>query len=170
MANRTDELLSKGMAKAKAVKARLSGLIGVFNKLAEQHGEVSAMLMRVKGNENKRSELWPLIRKNLLAHERAELRTVYPELAQHDMTRPMAEHHDREAGELEELIRRLDAENMKTEQWGRLFDELVQTVQHHVDEEEKSIFPKAQEVLGDARVKELEPTFVTAFEQAKQSV
>src|SRR5690348_139652 len=58
MATRTDELLSKGMGKAKAVKARLSGLVGLFGKLAEQHGQVSAMLKRVQSNVSKRAELW----------------------------------------------------------------------------------------------------------------
>lgn len=170
MPTRTDELLSQGMGKAKAVKARLSGLVGVFNKLAEQHGQVSAMLKRVQGNQDKRTELWPTIRKDLLAHERAELRTVYPELKLHDMTKLMAEDHDREAVELEELIHKIDGALMTSDEWGRLFDDLVDMIQRHVQEEEKSIFPKALETIGPQRARELEATFLTAFEQQKQAV
>lgn len=165
MATRTDELLSKGMGKAKAVKARLSGLVGLFGKLAEQHGQVSAMLKRVQSNVSKRAELWPLIRRDLLAHEHAELQTLYPELRQHDMTRLMAEDHDREAGQLEELIHRLDQANIQSDEWGRLLSELIGKIEHHVAEEEKSIFPRAQDVLGEDRARELEKEFLAVFEK-----
>lgn len=77
MPNRMDSMISKGAGMVKAVKARLEGLVGVFKTLAEQHGEVAALLKRLQHSPDKRSELWPEIRRELLSHERAELREVY---------------------------------------------------------------------------------------------
>jgi len=168
MASRTDEILSKGMGKAKAVKAALKGLSGVFRTLTEQHGQASALLHRLKGNPDRRVELWPTVRTELLAHERAEMEVVYRELHYDPRTRQMAEHHDQEAGELESIIRRLDMLPMNDPTWETVFDELVRTVQHHVSEEEGDIFPKAQDVIGRDRTQAMDVTYEDAFTAQKR--
>jgi hemerythrin superfamily protein len=164
MPNRMDSMLSKGAGMMKGVKARLEGLTGVFKTLSEQHGEVAAMLKRLQSKPEKKAELWPEIRRNLLSHERGEMREVYPVLRQHVQTRALAEHHDQEAAEMERLIERIDA--AAADDWRPLFDQLVDTVIHHANEEENSIFPKAQEAIGDQVAKDLEPRFLAAQKQA----
>jgi hemerythrin superfamily protein len=163
MPNRMDSMLSKGAGVMKGVKARLEGLTGVFKTLAEQHGEVSAMLKRLQSKPEKKAELWPEIRRELLSHERGEMREVYPVLRQHVQTRSLAEHHDQEAAELERLIERIDAAAVAD--WRPLFDQLVDAVIHHANEEENEIFPKAQEAIGDRAAKDLEPRFLAAKKQ-----
>ncbi|TMQ13574.1 MAG: hypothetical protein E6J90_28220 [Deltaproteobacteria bacterium] len=73
-------MISKGAGKVKGVKARLDGLVGVFKTLAEQHGEVKVLLKRLQDKPEKKPELWPEIRRELLSHERGELRVVYRKL------------------------------------------------------------------------------------------
>ena len=163
MPNRMDSMISKGAGMVKAVKARLEGLVGVFKTLAEQHGEVAALLKRLQHSPDKRSELWPEIRRELLSHERAELREVYPVLRQYGETRVLAEHHDQEASELESLIQRLDL--ITTDDWRPLFDQLVETVLHHANEEEEKIFPNAQDAIGHDAARELEQRFLSAKKQ-----
>lgn len=166
MPNRMDSMLSKGAGVMKGVKARLDGLHGVFKTLAEQHGEVSAMLKRLQDKPEKRAELWPQIRRELISHERAEMREVYPVLRQHAQTRALADHHDQEAAELERLIERID---MAAADWQTLFDQLVDTVVHHANEEENEIFPKAQEAIGDRTTKDLEARFLAVKQQIATS-
>lgn len=166
MPNRMDSMLSKGAGVMKGVKARLDGLHGVFKTLAEQHGEVSAMLKRLQDKPEKRGELWPQIRRELISHERAEMREVYPVLRQHAQTRALADHHDQEAAELERLIERID---MAAADWQTLFDQLVDTVVHHANEEENEIFPKAQEAIGDRTTKDLEARFLAVKQQIATS-
>lgn len=163
MPNRMDSMLSKGAGMMKGVKARLEGLTGVFKTLAEQHGEVTAMLKRLQSKPEKKTELWPEIRRELLSHERGEMREVYPVLRQHVQTRALAEHHDQEAAEMERLIERLDIAT--ADEWRSLFDQLVDTVTHHANEEESEIFPKAQEAIGDQAARDLEPRFLAAKKQ-----
>jgi hemerythrin superfamily protein len=167
MPNRMDSMLSKGAGVMKGFKARLEGLTGVFKTLAEQHGQVAAMLKRLQSKPEKKAELWPEIRRELLSHERGELREVYPVLRQHVQTRALAEHHDQEAAEMERLIEQLDTAT--ADDWRRLFDQLTDTVIHHANEEENSIFPKAQEAIGDQAAKELEARFLSAKQQLMAS-
>jgi hemerythrin superfamily protein len=156
MPNRFDSMLSHGKGAVKQFQARLEGLVGVFATLARQHGEVSALLERCRGHRDRRAGLWPEIRKQLLAHERSEMRVLYPELRLHDATRTLADHHD--------------AEPIASDVWGQLFEKLIEDVVFHAREEEKQIFPTAQKTLGDARAKALDAPLLAANRQMIDAV
>jgi hemerythrin superfamily protein len=168
MPNRLDSMVSKGVGKVKAVKARMAGLVGVFNTLVEQHGEVSVLLKSLQKDPEKRTDLWPEIRRELIAHERGELRVLYPELRAHVETRDFADEHDREAIELENLIERIDTALDDT--WRPLFDRLVDAVLTHTEHEETVIFPRALEVIGGDRARELDAGFRAAKLQVANAV
>src|ERR1700733_11384094 len=123
--NRFDSMVAHGKGAVKQFQARLEGRVGVFATLARQHGEVTALLERCRGHRDRRAGLWPEIRNQLLAHERSEMRVLYPELRLHDATRTLADHHDAEAQAIEGMIARLDAEPIDSEAWGQLFDKLT---------------------------------------------
>jgi hemerythrin superfamily protein len=167
--SRVDDALAAGMGKAKAVKARLSGLVGVFNTLAEQHGEVATLLRRAKDDDEKFVELWPTIRRELVSHEKAEMREVYPAIRAHEKTRAHADHHDLEAGDLEQMIRTIDTLTPASDERRQLFAKLVDTVIHHATEEEEEIFPDAQEVLGKDQAEALDTRFREAKKQIAES-
>ena len=160
MPNRTDQMVSKGMEAEKALKATVKGLVGVFKTLMEQHGAVSGLMRRVQGDEELRADLWPQIRRELLSHERGELRVVYPALRASPETAALAERHDAEAALLEQQIAKVDAESIDGEAWGDRFEELVELVKKHVDDEESNIFPAGQKAIGKDRARELEPLFL----------
>jgi iron-sulfur cluster repair protein YtfE (RIC family) len=170
MANRMDSMISHGMGKVKAIKARIEGLVGVFQTLAEQHGEVAALLERARSSPEKRAELWPTIRMELLSHERGELRELYPVLRMYPETRALADGHDEEARELEQLISVLDATLIASDAWDALLDRLTETVLAHAKEEENQIFPQAQRVIGEERALEIEPKFLLAKQQVAAAV
>jgi hemerythrin superfamily protein len=160
MANhRMDQFIAKGKGAAKAMRARVDGLHGIFATLAKQHAEVGSLLGAVNADPDKRSELWPEIRTALLTHERAEMRVLYPELRMHDSLRALANSHDAEAAELERMIHDLDEVEIDSDTWGNLFARLADTVVRHAAEEETEIFPKAQDVLGKDRALVLDPKF-----------
>jgi hemerythrin superfamily protein len=165
-----DSIIAKGTGAAHALDARLHGLVGVFTTLSEQHGEVGALLKRVKADPARRAELWPKIRQELVSHEKAELREIYPVLREFPETQVLAERHETEATELSALIDRIHETEMASASWGQLFDRLVGLVQQHVQEEEHEIFPRAQQAIGADRAKELEPRFLAAKKQVAQTV
>lgn len=168
MPNRMHPVESTTAGKVKPVKARVEGLVGVFETLAEQHAEVKALLRKLQDNPEMRAELWPDIRRELLSHEKAELREVYSVLRMHAPTAELADHHDEEAGEMETLVDEI--ENADPETWQMLFDDLVDSVSFHAAEEEREIFPKAQRVIGDAAAKQLDAMFLAAKQQIASAV
>jgi hemerythrin superfamily protein len=170
MPNKMDSVIAKGTGKVKGIKARLEGLGGVFKTLSQQHGEASALIDRIKRDAKVRAELWPTLRKELVSHERAEIREVYPELREHAETSALADHHDEEAGELDKLIQKLSSLDLASEQWGRLFEKLENMVVYHASEEEKEIFPKAQGVIGDEMTEKLDERFLATQKRIKESL
>jgi hemerythrin superfamily protein len=170
MTNRIDSMLSQGMGKVKGVKARLEGLVGVFQTLAEQHGEVAVLLERAKSGPDKRAALWPTIRMELLSHERGELREIYPLLRMFPETRALADAHDDEARELEQLISMLDDTPFGSSEWGVQLDRLTEIVLAHAKDEENNIFPQAQRLLGDERAQQINEKFLLAKQQVAAAV
>jgi hypothetical protein len=166
MPNRTDQMVSKGMEAEKALKATVKGLVGVFKTLMEQHGAVAGLLRRVEGDDEERADLWPLIRRELLSHERGELHVVYPALHASPETAELAERHDAEAATLEQQIAMVDAEDIDGEEWGNRFEELVDVFKRHVDDEETNIFPAGQKAIGKERARQLAPLFLEAKKAA----
>ncbi|HEY8075562.1 MAG TPA: hemerythrin domain-containing protein [Labilithrix sp.] len=168
MPSKTEELASKGMGIAKGVKARVEGLHGVFRHLAEEHGEVTVLLMRLKGSSDieKRRDLFPKIRAELLGHEKAELRHVYPAFEENAELAPLAKRHDDEASELEQTLEELHAMAFDDAQWQTKFDRLVELVSEHVDEEEDEFFPAGDRVLGKARAEAI----LERYEETKKAI
>jgi hemerythrin-like domain-containing protein len=146
-----ERALSSTLGKAKRTQAALHGLKGVFRTLSEEHGEASALIRRLQktSDPGDRARLFPQIRIDLLSHERAEIEEIYSPLSAFEETRQLAEEHDVEASEIEELLFKLNAVPFDDPEWDVRFDELVDVVEHHVVEEEGEYFPKANRVLSD---------------------
>ena len=172
MANPLEQFSAKAMGTVKAVKAGFNGLRGVFLHLAEEHGEVGALMKAVSKSHDAqfRREHYPKIRIELLSHERAELATVFPMLSHYDATRELVVLHNQEASQLEAAIAAVDALDASTPAWGDAFEHLFALVQQHVQEEEDSFFPKAQEMIGEEEAKALLPRFEAAKKAAKYQV
>lgn len=164
MPTRAEQIASKAMGAMKAAKATVKGLGGVFRKLSQEHGEVTALLMRVKRSSDVevRKSLFPDIRRELLAHEKGEMEVVYPAFRQHPELVSIAQEHDKEAGQMEQVIQQLSATEYADESWGRMFDRLVDLVVHHATEEENEFFPKASRVMTDEEPDVLEKRYLDA--------
>jgi len=164
MPNSVERAASKVMGAAKDVKAGFKGLSGVFMHLMEEHGKVGALITRVSMTKELevRSKLYPTIRTELLAHERGELKAVYPALAEFPETAAIAQAHAHHASEVEAAIVEVDSLAFNSPSWPSAFERLATLVKQHVALEESEYFPQAQKVLGDERAKELLPEFEAA--------
>lgn len=159
--SQTDKIVSKGMGVLKSTQARIEGLTGIFRQLTEEHGEVWALLKRlVDADAERRAELFPFVRKELLSHERAELSELYPLLSARIETRSIAEEHDQEAGEMESLLDELSDQPYDGPLWDSLVRRLADAVEHHIEEEEGEYFPVAQDVLGRDMTQALERRYL----------
>jgi len=165
-----DQILSKGAGKVSEIKARAHGLVGVFATLAEQHGEAHSLLGRLAADPAKHGALWPTIRAALVSHEGGELREVYPALREYRELIALADLHEGQATQLSAAVEAVGllGDQPKPEQLMPLLRNLMRLVESHVAEEEGDIFPRAQEVIGDARAKELDGKFVAAAKRIQR--
>jgi hemerythrin-like domain-containing protein len=88
----------------------------------------------------------------LLAHERREEEVLFPELKRRAATKQMTlealEEHQVANGVLADL----DGTPPSDENWPARFKVLTEVVEHHLDEEEHDLFPKAGKVLDDEQL------------------
>jgi hypothetical protein len=159
-----EEVASKVAGGMKAAKATFEGLSGVFKQLTQEHGEITALLVRLKmtSDAEVRRNLFPKIRSDLLAHERGELREVYPAFEQHPDLQGMAKNHEAEAGQLERALDELQTTDYGDESWGSKFEQLVGLVGHHTKEEEDEYFPAANRILGKDEAERLKGRYIEA--------
>jgi len=132
-------------------------LTGVFKKLTEEHGELTLMMRYAAESSNKgrRRDLYPEIRRRLLAHEYGELRELYPALSIYDGMRQMAAIHSEDTFELAATIKGLDSLAIDGERWTEQFQLLIELVIQHALQEETEFFPKAFDRIGREEAKRL---------------
>jgi len=169
MSNPIEKIVAKVAGKTAGLEARFHGLHGVFATLAEQHHEACSLLQGAESTNDytKRSELWRQTRRALLSHEQAELLEIYPVLEGYEATRELARRHATHANELHQLIVHVDALGVQADAWRASLQRLLAKVKEHAAEEEGEFFPRAQDVLGEYRVRKLEARYLRAQEIAR---
>lgn len=169
--HKLEELASKAVGTVKAAKASLDGMSGVFRHLMREHGEASALLLRLKLSADPalRRELWQEVRAELLAHEQAERIAVYPVLEQNPQTANMVARHQRDAEDLEDVIEELTKHGVESPEWQPTLERLIAQVQEHVRDEEEEYFPIADHVLR-ARSDDMLSRFEKAKAKAKKQL
>lgn len=170
MTNPIDIAVSKAKGMERAMEARRDGLVGVFQTIAGQHGEVASLIDRVKEDVRKRDALWPRIRIALLAHEQAEQKTVYMVLDRYAELEPLVAAHADDAQRLADLISRLEATDVRDEDWMSLFEGLADAVIEHANEEENDIFPAAIHTIGRDRARDLDDRFRACFKESRTTL
>ena len=78
-------------------------------------------------------------------HSRLEEEIFYPAVRKHVGDEEMVEEAKREHQQVKEMMRELRKMNIEDEEFDEKFSELVEAVQHHVEEEEGEMLPKVEE-------------------------
>ncbi|GAA2458707.1 hemerythrin domain-containing protein [Streptomyces macrosporus] len=103
----------------------------------------------------------------LMAHSAAEEAKVYPALRRYknvdDEDVEHSVHEHQEANEA--LLALLEVEDTASEEWEEKLEELVTAVNHHADEEERTLLNDARENVSDERRAQLGEAFATAREE-----
>jgi hemerythrin-like domain-containing protein len=100
----------------------------------------------------------------LIAHASAEEDEVYPALRRYknvegeDVDHSVHEHHEAN----EALLALLEVEDTASDAWEDKLEELVTAVNHHADEEERTLLNDARENVADDRRRELGQKFQEA--------
>jgi iron-sulfur cluster repair protein YtfE (RIC family) len=127
--------------------------------LKADHEKVDALFAQLEETteraEKTREELFTKLKQELDLHAHVEEKIFYPALKESDKTRDITMEGIQEHHVVKVLLRELDAMGVTSETWTAKLKVLKENVEHHVQEEEKEMFPKARTVLSQEQLEEL---------------
>jgi hemerythrin superfamily protein len=123
----------------------------IVTLLINDHRTVSKLL--AKGEETteraikSRTQILSQIKEELKAHEKVEETLLYPLLKEYDTTRPLSFESYEEHRIVDDMIAKLETDDPGSETWAAKFILLRELINHHVKEEEGSLFPKTKKLI-----------------------
>jgi len=139
-----------------------------FTLLKADHKKAAAIMEKIDSTTERgvktRAELFAQLKAELELHTRIEETILYPALKEVDKTRDITFEAYEEHRLVKQLLAELDKLGKDEEQWTAKFTVLKENVEHHVEEEEGEMFPKAAKALSQKEVE----TLGTRLEKAKE--
>ena len=143
--------------------------MNAFTLLKADHKKVAGILEKIDSTTERgvktREELFTQLKTELDAHARVEETIFYPELEKADETHDITLEAFEEHRLVKQLLAELETMDKGDEQWTARFSVLKENVEHHVEEEEGEMFPKARKVLSNEQAEILG----TRMEEAKKA-
>lgn len=131
----------------------------VFNLLKKDHKEVKQLFKKIEKSTDsavkQREKTFQQIVSELERHMAVEEQLVYPRLKEIKSLKEMIGEGFEEHHVAQQLVKDIQATAPDDERWKAKVSVLKEIIEHHVQEEEKEIFPKAQKALGKEESKEL---------------
>jgi hemerythrin-like domain-containing protein len=128
----------------------------IFEAIRDDHQTQRTLVdlvLKTQGASDGRQELWDRLKREIEAHAAAEERYFYVPLIEHDLTQDAARHSVAEHKELDDYVEQLEGYDMSGSQWLQTARALGERLTHHLDEEEREVYPIAGRVLPeDAKV------------------
>ena len=146
---------------------------GFLQELRKEHDEVKGIFRELEKAVEEgagRKRLFGKLRRELRPHMDAEEKAFYPPLVQSEEAREetlesIEEHHVARV-----LLDEMDGLDEKDERWEAKLSVLKENVEHHIQEEEKTLFRKARRVLDAESLRAIASRFEEQKEKARQSL
>src|SRR6185369_15998574 len=127
-----------------------------FQLLKADHQKVAQLFDQLESASGKaKLQVFEQIRTELELHTLIEETIFYPALEKpkqtHELTLEAYEEHD----VVKNLLQELSRAKSPTEEWEAQAKVLQENVEHHVEEEENELFPKAEAALGEDEIETL---------------
>jgi hypothetical protein len=162
---------AKARGKARQATAALRGDVGLLGTLACEHGEIESLFSHAAAaGPPVIRRLYPIIRGELCAHVKAEEFELYDVLIAYAATRTLAEEGRAEHEQLLTRIAKLDRIEVDDPAWREGFAALRSGFARHVEGEEELLFPRAREILGERRLRDLDKIYRLRREQLEREV
>lgn len=130
----------------------------------ETHRMLLNQLAETSGDTDERRTLWQQFYYDVKSHAAAEEETFYSRLMAKPDGQDDARHSVAEHKELDDIMEELNGMGFDNPGWLTRFKTLKHDYEHHMEEEEQDIFPKAREVVAKDKEGELAEAFVTRKE------
>ena len=123
----------------------------IFEALRQDHEKqrlLMNILMKTTGSSQSRISYFAELKTELANHALAEERHFYAPLMEFDDTIEPSRHAVAEHHEIDELIAKVEQDDMSSSAWMAHMKNLQHKVLHHLAEEERDFFQQARKVLS----------------------
>lgn len=125
--------------------------MNAIDLLEEDHRKVKKMLTEgeqtTERAEVTRSDLYATLRREMETHERIEEEIFYPALKRHPKAKDIVLEGFEEHHVVDEIMGELGETDVSDETWAAKFKVMKESIEHHIEEEEGEMFPKARQVF-----------------------
>lgn len=114
--------------------------------LKEDHREVENLIAQLEDGADKDTFL--KLKSSLEMHTQIEENIYYPALEGIDETDELISDAYQEHDEVDELLAEMTGTDINSDEFQVLLQQLKESIDHHVQEEENELFPQSEEILG----------------------
>lgn len=132
--------------------------------LKEQHRKVEALFKQIEGARSRKEELVTELANDLAGHMKIEQDIFYPRVRELDEDLVLESFEEHSLAEV--ALKRLLETSPEEETFDARLSVLKELIQHHVQEEEKSLFPKVDKKLDAEESEQLASEMKAVFEDA----
>jgi hemerythrin superfamily protein len=125
--------------------------------LKQDHQKVKGLFQEIRQatDEAKRKELFDKIDMELEIHAHIEETVFYPAIEKHEEIKGMVAEALEEHKKAKTLLDELEELGADNHDFGSKFQLLMEAVEHHVEEEEREMFPKIRELFEEDGLEQL---------------
>jgi hemerythrin-like domain-containing protein len=128
--------------------------MNAITMLTEEHRAVQRLIDELETTTERgvktREELYTRIKEMLTLHEIIEEEIFYPALRDHPKAKDIVLEAYEEHDVVDDIMSELGATAVDDERWGAKAKVMIENLRHHIEEEEKEMFPTARRVFdGD---------------------
>ena len=130
----------------------------IFEELRKDHETQRDLLDAIvdtSGKTDARKRMYKALKDELTRHAKYEEQNFYAPLMKMDMTQELARHSVAEHKDIDDLIEKIDDLDLDSPTWLKYVKDLDHLVKHHLDEEEREVFPVAGRALNQTEKREL---------------
>lgn len=135
----------------------------IVDEIKKEHDETRALIAKLQKTGAKdpedRKKTYTTLKRDTLAHFKAEEGTIFPELMKIDECKPLVKELLKDHKEIREKFEEVKVTKGEDEKWLSQFAPLAKHLSEHMDKEEKKALPAAQKYFTKAQQDELEKEF-----------
>jgi iron-sulfur cluster repair protein YtfE (RIC family) len=128
----------------------------LFELLKKDHRQVEKWMSQIaEGAESKREELFPKLQDALEMHMQMEEKLFYPQLKKIKELKALEADAEEEHEKTKKILVKLDDLKPDDAKWVTAFQKLQEGLLHHIQDEEKKIFPECTNLMDAKLLREI---------------
>lgn len=130
----------------------------VFTTLKNEHKEIKRLMKQAEKDPGQFSSFT----KELNSHVHAEEQVVYMQLKEEKSVHELIMEGFEEHHVVDMIVKEMEQAGPGSEQWQAKFKVMSENLEHHIEEEEQQMFPKAEKAVGRGRAMEMAEEYESA--------